>query len=431
MTHQFKSVNRASRVSVDTRAIVIVGTGPVGMQFVHELVSRNIDKDIVVYGSEPVQPYNRVKLSDYLAGEAYRETLHIDETYSDMANIEYRYNCAVEWVDKKAKTITDADGRVQRYDSLVLVTGSVPFVPMFGNRQYEGVYTFRTLTEADELLSRKARTRHTVVIGGGLLGLETARAMQKYNTEVTIVEHNSWLMMQQLDEQGAALLRELVESSGINVVLNDSVVSVTGNRRVEGITLRSGKNIACDTVIVAAGVRPNIALASDAGLVFRKGIRVDDHLQTSEKDIYAIGECAEHNEYVYGLIKPAFEQATVLADRLTGGDLIYVGSTSATQLKVMSQSVFSAGRTGVDEEASTSVKEYTFLDKEEGIYRKIRVFGVYIVGAIAVGKWHQSQLINEAIMEKRRIWFWQLLRFSYSGNIWPRITRTKKISIGY
>jgi nitrite reductase (NADH) large subunit len=418
MARQLKAGNRASRVSVDTRAIVIVGTGPVGMQFVHELVTRHADTDIVVYGSEPVQPYNRVKLSDYLAGEIYRETLNIDEAHSELANIEYRYNCAVEWIDKKTKTITDADGRVQRFSSLVLVTGSVPFVPMFGNRQYEGVYTFRTLTEADELLSRKTRTRHTVVIGGGLLGLETARAMQKYNTEITIVEHNSWLMMQQLDEQGAVLLREFVESSGINVVLNDSVISVTGNNRVEGITLRSGKDIACDTVIVAAGVRPNIALARDAELVFRKGIRVNDHLQTSEKDIYAIGECAEHNEYVYGLVKPGFDQAAVLADRLTGGDSRYVGSTSATQLKVMSQSVFSAGRTGINEEARASVREYTYIDKEEGVYRKIRIFGVYIVGAMAVGKWHESQLINEAIMEKRRIWFWQLFRFSYSGNLW-------------
>ena len=431
VAHQLKAVKTASRVSVDTRAIVIVGTGPVGMQFVHELVSRHVETDIVVYGSEPVQPYNRVKLSDYLAGRVYREALNIDEAHSELANIEYRYNCAVEWIDKKEKTITDAEGRVQRYASLVLATGSVPFVPMFGNRQYEGVYTFRTLTEADELLSRKARTRHTVVIGGGRLGLEVARAMQKYNTEVTIVEQNSRLMMQQLDEQGAALLRELVESSGINVVLKDSVVSVTGNRRVEGITLRSGKNIACDSVIVAAGVRPNIGLAHDAGLVFRKGIRVDDHLQTSENDIYAIGECAEHNEYIYGLTKQSFEQAAVLADRLTGVDSMYVGSTSTKQLKVMSQSVFSAGRTGVDEEASASVKEYTYLDKEEGLYRKIRVFGVYIVGAIAVGKWHESQLINEAIMEKRRIWFWQLLRFSYSGNIWSRITRAKKLSIGH
>ncbi|MEA2080241.1 MAG: FAD-dependent oxidoreductase, partial [Pseudomonadota bacterium] len=327
-------------------------------------------------------------------------------------------NCAVECIDKKSKTVTDVSGCVQRYSKLVLVTGSTPFIPMFGNRQYKGVYTFRTLSEADELLCRKLRTRHTVVIGGGLLGLETARAMQKYHTEITIVEHNKWLMMQQLDEQGSAYLETFVKDSGINVLLDDSVVSVTGNGRVEGITLRSGVDIPCDTLIVAAGVRPNISLALDAGLVCGKGIRVNNQLQTSEDNIYAIGECAEHENNVYGLVKPGFEQAAVLADRLTGGNSQYVGSISETQLKVMSQAVFSTGQNGVDEQSGSSVREYVFSNKEAGLYRKVRVFGNRIIGAIAVGEWHESALISEAIQEKRKVWSWHLLRFKSTGNIW-------------
>ena len=228
-------------IDTKTAAIVVVGSGPVGMQFANELMLRNIDIPVIVYGSEPVQPYNRVRLSDYLAGEVYRDTLSIDEPESDTAQIEFRYNCAVEWIDKDEKFITDASGREQYYSKLVLVTGSTPFMPMFGNRHYKGVYTFRTLGEADELLSRKIRTRHTVVIGGGLLGLETARAMQKYHTDITIIEHNRWLMMHQLDEQGSAYLENFITESGIKVILGDSVVSVTGNGRVEGLTLRSGK----------------------------------------------------------------------------------------------------------------------------------------------------------------------------------------------
>ena len=405
---------------IDTRmaAIVVVGSGPVGMQFANELMLRNIDTPVIVYGSEPVPPYNRVRLSDYLAGEVYRDTLSIDVPESDTAQIEFRYNCAVEWIDKDEKFIIDASGREQYYSKLVLVTGSTPFMPMFGNRHYKGVYTFRTLGEADELLSRKIRTRHTVVIGGGLLGLETARAMQKYHTDITIIEHNRWLMMQQLDEQGSAYLENFIAESGIKVILGDSVVSVTGNGRVEGLTLRSGKIVECDTLIIAAGVRPNISLARDAGLVFQKGIRINNHLQTSAKDIYAIGECAEHDDNVYGLVKPGFDQAAVLADRLTGGDARYVGSISATQLKVMSQAVFSAGRNGIDEEPGASVSEYVFSDKDAGIYRKIRIFGNRIIGVIAVGEWHESAVINEAIHEKRKFWFWHLLRFKATGNIW-------------
>ena len=405
-------------IDAQTEAIIVVGMGPVGMQFVRELSEREYDGPIIIYGSEPVQPYNRVRLSDYLAGELYRDALLIDESDSKLSNIEYRYNCAVEWIDKKSKTVTDASGRIQRYSKLIIATGSTPFMPMFGNRHYRGVYTFRTLSEADELLSRKLRTRHTVVIGGGLLGLETARAMQKYHTEITIIEHSKWLMAQQLDEQGAAYLERFIRDSGINIILDDSVVSVTGNELVEGITLRSGVNIACDTVIVAAGVRSNISLARDAGLVCRKGIRINNHLQTSEKNIYAIGECAEHEDNVYGLVKPGFEQASVLAERLTGGNAQYAGSISSTQLKVMSKAVFSAGRNGVDEESSSSIREYVYRNEEDGLYRKIRIFGNGIIGAIAVGEWHESALVNEAIQEKRKIWLWHLLRFKSSGNIW-------------
>lgn len=412
------SSDNAVCIAAETAAIVIVGSGPVGMQFANELMLRNTDAPVIVYGSEPVQPYNRVRLSDYLAGEVYRDALSIEEPVSGNANIEFRYNCAVEWIDKKERFITDASGRVQRYSKLVLVTGSTPFIPMFGNRHYEGVYTFRTLGQADELLSRKIRTRHTVVIGGGLLGIETARAMQKYHTDITIVEHNRWLMMQQLDEKGSSYLEDYIKKNGINIVLDDSVVSVTGNGRVEGVTLRSGKTIECDTLIVAAGVRPNISLARDAGLVYHKGIRIDNHLQTSEKDIFAIGECAEHDENVYGLVKPGFDQAAVLAERLTGGDAQYVGSISTTKLKVMSQAVFSAGRNGIDEEPGASVSEYVFSDKDAGIYRKIRIFGNRIIGVIAVGEWHESALINEAIQERRKFWFWHLVRFKATGNIW-------------
>lgn len=408
----------ADHVNPETEAIVIVGSGPVGMHLVSELVRRKIKQPVIVYGSEPVQPYNRVRLSDYLAGDLYRDTLIIEEPCSADQFIEYRYNCTIESIDREARTVTDALGNTQHYSQLILATGSTPFIPNFGNRRFRGVYTFRTLNEADELLSRKVRTRHTVVIGGGLLGLETARAMQQFNTEITIVEHSRWLMMQQLDEEGSQHLEDFVIDQGINVITDDSVISVTGNHIVEGVTLRSGKQLACDTVIVSAGIRPNISLASDAGLVCHKGIRVNSHLQTSDEAIYAIGECAEYMGNVYGLVKPGFDQAAVLAERLAGNDANYLGSISATRLKVMSQAVFSAGRTGVDEEARSSVREYVYRNAKQGLYRKIRIFGNKIIGVVAIGDWHESALISEAIEQNRKIWFWHLVRFKSTGNIW-------------
>ncbi len=405
-------------ISAKTPAIIVIGTGPVGIEFVNELAQRDYDAPVIVYGSEETRPYNRVRLSDYLAGSLYRDALEIEEPESENSYVEYRYNCAVEYVSRSSKNIIDASGRIQQYSKLILATGSSPFIPKIKNSDYPGVYTFRTLAEADELLSRKMRTRHTVVLGGGLLGLETARAMQQYHTRITIVEHNKWLMMQQLDKQGARCLQDFVEESGIHVILGDSVVEVIGNGRVEAIKLRSGIEVACDTLIIAAGIRPNIELARDAGLVVGRGIRVNDYLKTSDDNIYAIGECSEHENIVYGLVKPGFEQAAVLAECITGGTARYKGSFDSTRLKVMSQSVFSAGRTGVDEEAGVSVREYIYQNDSEGIYRKVRLFGNSVVGAVAVGDWHESALIQEAIQSKRKIWLPNLLRFNKTGNVW-------------
>jgi nitrite reductase (NADH) large subunit len=414
----FEHRGSSSYVSNDAKAIVVVGTGPVGIHFIQELLQRDCDRPIVVYGAEPWQPYDRVRLSSYLAGDVTRDDLDLDASMESEAGFELRLNCAVKSIDRDAKTVTDESGRVQHYSQLVLAVGSRPYIPAIGNVHYEGVFTFRSLGEADELFARRMRSRHTVVIGGGLLGLETARAMQNYNTKITVVEHNQWLMMQQLDQRGGGYLKELVEQKGIYTELGDSVVSILGNGRVEGIKLRSDREIACDTVIIATGIRPNIELARDSGLSYSKGIRINDELQTKDENIYAIGECAEHNNNVYGLVKPGLEQAAVLADRLAGGDARYQGSLESTRLKVMDHTVVSIGRTGVDEESSVSVKEFVYGSEEAGIYRKIRMFGNRLIGVIAVGDWHEISLLQDAIQRKKRLMFWHLARFRNSGNIW-------------
>ena len=402
----------------DTKAIVVVGTGPVGIHFITELLKRDCGLPVVVYGGEPWHPYDRVRLSSYLAGEVARDELELDASMQSKAGVEIRLNCTVLSIDRNARTVTDEAGGVQHYSHLVLAVGSRPFIPSIGNIHYKGVFTFRSLSEADELFARRIRSRHTVVIGGGLLGLETARAMQQYNTKITVVEHNQWLMMQQLDQRGGQYLKTLVEQKGIYVELGDSVVSILGQNRVEGISLRSGREIACDTVIVAAGIRPNIELARDSGLSYHKGIRINDCLQTKDDRIYAIGECAEHNTNVYGLVKPGLEQAAVLADRLTGGHARYQGSVESTRLKVMEHTVFSVGRTGVDEEVAGGVNEFVYGSEKKGVYRKIRLLANRLVGVVAVGDWHELARLQDAIQTKKRLMFWQLARFKSSGNIW-------------
>jgi len=405
-------------VPLDQKAVVVIGAGPVGMHFVNELLGKTSEHAVVVYGNEPWKPYDRVRLSSYLAGDVDREELELDAYSAEGARVEYRLGHGIEWIDHKQQTVTDAEGNVQSYSHLVLAVGSSPYLPPIGNLHYQGVYTFRSLSEADNLFARRLRSKHTVVIGGGLLGIETARAMQRHNTKVTIIEHNRWLMMQQLDELGSEYLRALVESNGIYVELGDSVTSISGNDRVEAISLRSGRAIACDTVIIAAGIRPNTQLARDCNLAYNRGIRINDCLETSRKNIYAIGECAEHNSTVYGLVRPGLEQAAVLADRLADGTAHYRGSMESTRLKVMDHAVFSAGRTGVDEDSAGGVKEFIYASKEHGVYRKIRMFGNRIVGAIAIGDWHETQLLNDAIQSRKRLAFWHLARFRASGNVW-------------
>lgn len=419
-THVDECNDSGTCVPYETKAIVVVGTGPVGMHFVYELLKKTSDYAVVVYGSEPWKPYDRVRLSSYLAGDVNRDELELDSPADVDAEIEMRLNCAVEWIDRDKQTVTDAAGNVQYYAHLVLAVGSSPFLPSIGNLHYEGVFTFRSLSEADALFARRLKSKHTVVIGGGLLGLETARAMQRYNTQITVVEHNQWLMMQQLDQHGGDYLKRIVEHNGIYVELGDSVVSILGNGRVEMVSLRSGREIACDTVIVAAGIRPNVQLARDCKLACNRGIRVNDYLETTYKNIYAIGECAEHDDNVYGLVNPGLDQAAVLADRLAGGNARYVGSLESTRLKVMEQSVISAGRTGVYEKSGGGVNEFVYSSKQDGAYRKIRLSGNRLIGAIAVGDWHEAPLLQDAIQGRKRLGPWHLARFKTSGNIWGR-----------
>ncbi len=409
---------KTTTIATDIDAIVIVGSGPVGVHFYSELVRRNNQKPVIIYGAEPWQPYDRVKLSSYLAGDVQRDSLALILKAGNQINTETRFNCPVVRINRENKTVEDAEGRVQKYSHLVLAVGSSPFIPQIHNSHLSGVYTFRSLTEADRLFARIMHTRQTVVLGGGLLGLETARAMQRYNTQITIIEHSRWLMLQQLDEQGGEELKQQIESMGMEVILDDSVTGVIGEHRVTGVKLRSGKKIDCDTFIIATGIRANIELAKEAGIHFGKGIRVDGTLTTSDPNVYAIGECAEYQEEVQGLVKPGFDMASVLADRLTGGDSHYTNTACAIQLKVMQQKVFSTGSTGNAEETSAGVSEYVYRSKADGTYRKIRVSRGRLIGAISIGDWHETALLHDAIQQQRRIWLWDLVRFKSSGNIW-------------
>ena len=310
--------------------VIVIGTGPTGMRFISQFARINTESRIAVFGDEPWMPYNRVNLTSLLTGDIREEKMYVSFDAAKHANVICYYNNPIIQIDRHAKVVIDRQGVRYGYDTLVLATGSSAFMPNIPGINLRNVFSFRDLSDAQKLMSRIVRSRHTVVIGGGLLGLEAARAMQRFNTNVTVIEHSMWLMFRQLDQRGGSYLKRHIESLGVNVRTSERVLEILGKDKVQGVLLGNGETIDCDTVVIAAGIVPNLHLIRHTGLRFGKGIRINDQLQTNDPDIYAVGECAEHRKKVYGLVTPGYEQADVLAYNLNGGKAQYTGSTATT-----------------------------------------------------------------------------------------------------
>ena len=400
------------------RPVVIVGSGPAGVRLAQELARRAPALPVVLYGDEESEPYNRVRLSAFLAGELGWESLTRDLRLPETARIERRLGCAVVSIARRSRTVFDARNRGQPYSRLVLATGSKPYVPAIPGITRSNVFTFRDVGDAQRLLARTVRSRRTVVLGGGLLGLEAARAMRRFRTEIVVVEQEAKLMPQQLDDAAAVELRARVEALGIRVVTGDGARAAVGREQVEAVQLRSGQFVECDTLIVAAGIRPRVALALRAGLPVQRGIRVDDELRTSDPDIFAIGECAEHRGTVYGLAAPGLEQAAVAAAVIAGERARYVGSIAATRLKVLDIPVFSIGRVREEDRLDLARARVHRGAGGRG-YAKVVTERGRAVGALCVGEHPDLGRLHDAVVHARRVLPWQLWRFARSGSLWP------------
>lgn len=398
--------------------IVIVGNGPVGMRVVSDLFSRDRQQPVVLYGEEAHPPYDRIKLSSWLAGDADFNSFVQPYRRPFGASLLEQFGKRIISIDPKAKTVLDNCGETTHYAKLILATGSSAYIPDIPGINRDGVYMFRCIDDAIQLMARRARSHRTVVIGGGLLGLEAARGMQPMNTQVTIIDHADRLMANQLDERSGLLLKDIIKGLGFDVVVGDAIKEIEGASRVSGVRLHSGRTINCDTIVVAAGIRPHIDLAKQANLAYGRGFTVDDRMRTSDPDIYAIGECAEHLGKVYGLVAPGFEQAGVAASDITGRKSRYKGSIVASRLKVIGTDVFSVGPVGYTANPVEG-KSVVFENAENGIYRKLLINRNRLTGAIGLGDWPQSLRTHTAVNRKVRVFPWQLLRFKLTGNMWP------------
>ncbi len=412
---QLKQEQTFLRQSFD---IIVVGMGPVGLHFIQKMVALNPELSIAVFGDEPWAPYNRVKLSSLISGQIKEDSLYEASPIAEHDSVTPFYNDRIVTIDRYAHEVTDSQGRNFGYSKLVLATGSRAHIPVIDGVDLRNVFRFRDLHDAMSLMGRSVMTRRTVVIGGGLLGLEAARSMQRFKTEVHVVEHDLWLMFKQLDEAAGSYLQKHIEGLGIIVHTGQHVTKISGEHQVEGVHLSNKEVIAADTVILATGILPNVQLALDSGLHIGRGIRVNDALQTNDNDIYAIGECAEHEGKVYGLVGPGYEQAAVLAHYIEGKKSQYKGSISAAKLKVVGMPVLSAGDVV---QLQGHVDQYVYEDKEKSIYRKLMLRNGRLCGMVGMGEWPGIQRFQEAINKRRRIWPWQTRKFVDDGVIWNHV----------
>src|SRR5882724_10950515 len=314
------SSRRPSRGAPLSEPLVIVGNGMAAVRLVDELTKIALGRyAIAVIGEEPRLAYNRVLLSSVLAGETASHDIELRPAdWWRERGVTLKYGCAVTEIDVGRRELKIANEESIAFSKLVLATGSTPLRLGVPGGDLLGVHTFRDSRDVDLLLTLAAQKKRVVVVGGGLLGLEAAYGLAKGGASVTLIHLMDRLMERQLDAPAAELLKSLVERKGIKVLLNANTARLHGETRVEGVELVDGRRTDAEAVIFAAGIRPNIALAKEAGIVVNRGIVVDDTLQTAAPDIYAIGECAEHRGICYGLVEPAYEQARVLAQHLAG-----------------------------------------------------------------------------------------------------------------
>jgi nitrite reductase (NADH) large subunit len=376
--------------------LVIVGNGMASVRLCEELVALGSHQRfaITVIGAEPVAGYNRVLLSAHLAGEASREDIQLkDAEWYRAHGIDLRLGRKVESIDREARELALGDGTHLHYDKLVLATGSEPIRLSVPGSNLAGVHVFRDLTDTQALANLGPAPRRIAVIGGGLLGIEAAYGLQRAGHHVTLVHLMDRLMERQLDQRAAAHLCRAIEKKGITVHLKAATSAIIGDEQVTGIAFADGSTIASDAVVFSAGIRPSVALAKAAGLTINRGVVVDDRMMAA-KGIYALGECAEHNGIVYGLVEPAYSQAKVLAYVLSGVAASYAGSVLATNLKVSGVGVFSIGHFEGAEGTTTATLE----DKTTGHYRKLVFRGDRLVGAVLVGATGDALWYRDLVM---------------------------------
>ena len=369
--------------------IIVVGHGMVGHKFLEELHQLQLPQvEVTVLCEEPRAAYDRVHLSEFFSGKSADDLSLVEPGFFEKSGFSLRLKARAVAIERRNNTVTTADGEVLSYDKLVLATGSIPFVPSVPGRDRPHCFVYRTIEDLEAMQASGARSKTGVVIGGGLLGLECAKALRDLGLQTHVVEFAPRLMAVQVDDGGGKVLRTKIEALGVQVHTGRNTVEITdGASARHRMVFADGTYLETDMIVFSAGIRPQDALARQSALAVgpRGGVAVDSHCRSADHDIYAIGECASWNEQLFGLVAPGYEMARVVARQLAGQtDAAFQGADMSTKLKLMGVDVASIG----DAQGRTPhSRSFQYVDELKQIYKKIVVSedGSKLLGAVLVG----------------------------------------------
>lgn len=384
--------------------IILAGAGAASCRFISAYRELNEDDELHVFSKEIHPFYNRVMLPEYFNGrKEWKDLVKLDESELSALNITLHQGVQIKSINPGAKTVTDSEGNIHPYDKLLLATGSRAALPKDLPVEMKGCFTIRQREDADRLKCYVKPGAHVIIVGGGLLGLEMADSLTSLDIKVTIVQRTSRLMDRQLDQLASDLLHQELADRDIEIFYNDEVFNLIGKETVEGVRLRSGRRLTCDALIYAIGTVPNIEPARAAGLKCNRGVVVNDYLQTSDPDIFAMGEIAEFKENLYGITAAAEEQADVAAAFINGNlSSYYSGSLPVNILKVSSLDLCSIGMTDIPDK-NPEYEEVLYIDKAKRYYKKCIVYQDRLVGAILMGDKSEFTVFKDLIKNKTEL----------------------------
>lgn len=389
-------------VAKNKKNIVIIGNGMVGYKFCEKIIAKSDDFNLIVFGEEPRRAYDRVHLSEYFNGKTAEDLSMSPANWYQENHITLHLSDPVLEINRQNKTVHSQKGILQPYDYLVLATGSSAFVPNIPGVEKEGVFVYRTIEDLELMKNYALKAKKGAVMGGGLLGLEAAKALLDLGiAETHVIEFAPRLMPRQVDSAGSKLLQNKLQDLGLQIHLNKSTSEIVGDGKIEALAFNDDTQLELDMLVISAGIRPRDELAKLSGLEVgtRGGILVNEKLQTSDPNIFAIGECALYKDMIYGLVAPGYEMAEVVAANICRQEKYFYGFDMSTKLKLIGVDVASFGDAFVTEPEGRTI---VFEDTHKGIYKRINITndGKYLLGGILIGDADAYNILLQTVNNK-------------------------------